>query len=229
MRRNGRTLEIGGIATPVENGRIASVFVAGALFILCMPLMLATAMIVFATLGRPLIFRQLRAGIAARPFSIIKFRTMREDRDATGQLLPDHLRETRLTRLLRRIRLDELPQFLSVARNEMAFVGPRPLGPVTIAGFGELGRVRCRVLPGITGWAQVNGNTRLSNEEKLALDIWYVDHAGWWLDTRILLLTVSTLIAGEKRNATSIHEAERHVAERYGACVLLTSTGEDRR
>lgn len=218
-----------GIATPAESGRFASVLMASALFILCLPLMLATAVVVLATLGRPLIFRQLRAGIGARPFSIVKFRTMREDRDPAGQLLPDHLRETRLTRFLRRMRLDELPQFLSVARGEMAFVGPRPLGPVTISEFGELGRVRCRVLPGITGWAQVNGNTRLSNEEKLALDIWYVDHGDRWLDMRILLLTVLTLIAGEKRNVMHVDEARRHLADRYGASAPPGPLGESRR
>lgn len=217
------------IAKPAENGRFVSALVASALFILCVPLMLATAAIVLATLGRPLIFRQLRAGIGARPFSIVKFRTMRDDRDQTGQLLPDHLRETRLTRFLRRVRLDELPQFLSVARGEMAFIGPRPLGPVTIAEFAELGRMRCRVLPGITGWAQVNGNTRLSNEEKLALDIWYVDHGDRWLDLRILLLTVSTLIAGEKRNVLHVDEARRHLAERYGVSTPLGPLGESRR
>ncbi|WP_246811812.1 sugar transferase [Ensifer sp. ENS11] len=230
MRRNGRhALDMGPIAVPAENGRIDSVLIAGVLLVLCLPLMLLAAAIVFATLGWPLIFRQLRAGLGAKPFSIVKFRTMREGRDANGHLLPDHLRATRLTWFLRRTRLDELPQFLSVARGEMAFVGPRPLGPTTIAEFGELGRVRCRVLPGITGWAQVNGNTLLSNEEKLALDIWYVDHADRWLDTRILVMTVLTLLAGEKRNDRHLAEARRHIAERYGAAAPFAPLGESHR
>ncbi|MEI3855782.1 MULTISPECIES: sugar transferase [Ensifer] len=220
MRRDGQyTCEMEPTAGLAENGRIVGAIVAGALFVLCIPLMLATAAFVFFALGRPLLFRQLRAGIGAKPFSIVKFRTMGEERDAIGQLLPDHLRETMLTRFLRRVRLDELPQFLSVARGDMAFVGPRPLGLTTVAEFGELGRVRCRVLPGITGWAQVNGNTRLSNEEKLALDVWYVDHVGLRLDTRILFLTALTLISGEKRNDKHLKEARRHLAERYGAAI----------
>ncbi len=111
----------------------------------------------------------------------------------------------------------------------MAFVGPRPLGLTTIAGFGELGRVRCRVLPGITGWAQVNGNTRLSNEEKLALDVWYVDHVSLRLDTRILFLTALTLISGEKRNDKHLKEARRHLAERYGASIPPGAVEADRR
>ncbi|WP_457585282.1 sugar transferase [Ensifer canadensis] len=220
---------MGPVAAPVVNGRIDSVLVAVALLVLSLPLMLMTAVVVLATLGRPLIFRQLRAGLAAKPFSIVKFRTMREDRDANGHLLPDHRRETRLTWFLRRTRLDELPQFLSVARGEMAFVGPRPLGPATIAQFGELGRIRCRVLPGITGWAQVNGNTRLSNEEKLALDIWYVDHADRWLDIRILVLTALTLIAGEKRNDRHLAQARGHLAARYGAAAPFSPLGESHR
>ncbi len=93
------------------------------------------------------------------------------------------------TALLRRLRFDELPQLIAVLSGDMSMVGPRPLPLATVAGFGELGRMRCRIAPGMTGWAQVNGNTRLSDEEKIALDLWYVAHTSLWLDARILLLT----------------------------------------
>jgi lipopolysaccharide/colanic/teichoic acid biosynthesis glycosyltransferase len=175
---------------------------------------LVTAGVVWATLGRPLLFRQARSGLAQRPFALVKFRTMRDLRDAAGEPLPDAERETAVTRLIRRLRLDEIPQLLAIVSGEMRFIGPRPLKPETIAGFGMLGEVRCSVPPGLSGWAQVNGNTRLSNDEKLALDVWYVDHRSPALDARILVLTVATLLTGEARRPAAIAQAEAHLAAR---------------
>jgi lipopolysaccharide/colanic/teichoic acid biosynthesis glycosyltransferase len=133
-----------------------------------------------------------------RVFTVNKFRTMTEARGPDGRLLPDALRQTRATALLRRLRLDELPQLFSVLSGDMSLVGPRPLPLATVAGFGDLGRIRSLVAPGLTGWAQVSGNTRLSDEDKVALDLWYVAKASLWLDIRILLLTVATVITGER-------------------------------
>ncbi len=187
-----------------------------ALAVAALPAVL-TAGAVWAALGRPLLFRQVRSGLARRPFTLVKFRTMRDLRDDDGELLPDAERETAATRLIRRLRLDEIPQLLAIAAGDMRFVGPRPLKPETIDGFGALGELRASVPPGLTGWAQVNGNTRLSNAEKLALDIWYVDHRSVALDARILVLTVATLLLGERIRPAALAEAERHLAGRVAS------------
>ena len=174
----------------------------------------ATALAVGLTLGRPILFRQVRSGLGGRLFTVVKFRTMHDRRDGEGRLLPDHLRETPTTRLIRRLRLDEIPQLLAIVSGEMRFVGPRPLQPATIAAFGPLGRVRSSVPPGLTGWAQVNGNTRLTDDEKLALDIWYVDHRSLALDTRILLMTAATILRGEQVDRRALTLAKAHLALR---------------
>lgn len=189
---------------------------ATALLVAAVPFVL-TALVVWLILGRPILFAQTRAGLDARPFTIRKFRTMHDWRDAAGALLADHLRLTPVTRLLRRLRLDELPQLLAILHGDMAFVGPRPLLPSTIQGFGDLGRLRCAVRPGLTGWAQVSGNAQLSDSQKLALDIWYVDHRCRRLDFYILLQTIVILIRGERVELDRVAEAEAHLAARGGA------------
>ena len=132
---------------------------------------------------------------------------MTDARDARGELLPDDSRQTPVTRLLRRTRLDETPQLLNILRRDMALVGPRPLRPETIAKAGARGERRSRVRPGMTGWAQISGNTKLSEDEKFALDLWYVDHRSFWLDLRILLETVLVILQGERRNAARLKQA----------------------
>ncbi|RVK26538.1 sugar transferase [Sinorhizobium meliloti] len=190
---------------------------AGTVFVLCLPLMAVTAVVVWATLGLPLFFTQARAGAGMRVFTVAKFRTMTDARAPDGTLLPDALRQTAATALLRRLRFDELPQLIAVLSGDMSMVGPRPLPLATVAGFGELGRMRCRIAPGMTGWAQVNGNTRLSDEEKIALDLWYVAHTSLWLDARILLLTLKTLVTGERVHARHLQEAREFLSRRLGA------------
>jgi lipopolysaccharide/colanic/teichoic acid biosynthesis glycosyltransferase len=184
-----------------------------ALLVFALPAMM-TAALIRVSLGRPLLFRQLRSGLGGRPFTLVKFRTMHDTRDIHGQLLPDGERETALTRFIRAVRFDEIPQFLAILAGEMNLVGPRPLQPSTVAAFGPLGIVRCQVRPGLTGWAQVNGNTRLSDFEKLALDIWYIDHRSLVLDARILLLTAATLVRGERTRADHIAAALAHLRAR---------------
>jgi lipopolysaccharide/colanic/teichoic acid biosynthesis glycosyltransferase len=179
--------------------------------------MAITASIVWWVLGRPLLFSQTRSGLNRRDFVIYKFRTMHDRLNAAGVPLPDRERETPVTRLLRRLRLDEFPQLLTVLSGEMALIGPRPLLPATIRQMGELGRRRCEICPGITGWAQVNGNTLLADQQKLALDIWYVGNRSLWLDLKILVLTVDMLIRGERVNRANLAAAEAHVAARYPA------------
>lgn len=180
---------------------------AAALLLAALPVLALTAVLVWASVGRPLMFRQTRSGLGAKPFTVCKFRTMHELRDAKGELLPDADRQTAVTRVLRLLRLDEVPQLLAVVKGDMAFVGPRPLLPATIAGFGELGRVRCSVLPGLSGWAQVNGNTCLTDKEKLALDLWYIENRSFALDCRILAMTILVLFKGEHTNSGNLARA----------------------
>ncbi|XEN33287.1 lipopolysaccharide/colanic/teichoic acid biosynthesis glycosyltransferase (plasmid) [Ensifer sp. WSM1721] len=187
--------------------RVLEYALGGVLFIVCLPLMAVTAIVVWVSLGLPLFFTQARAGAGMRVFTVAKFRTMTDARGSDGALLPDQMRQTAATTLLRRLRFDELPQLLAVLAGDMSMVGPRPLPLATVASFGDLGRMRSMVAPGMTGWAQVNGNTLLSDEEKIALDLWYVAHASLWLDARILLLTLKTLVVGEHVNKEQLKVA----------------------
>jgi lipopolysaccharide/colanic/teichoic acid biosynthesis glycosyltransferase len=184
------------------------------LLVALLPVIALTAAIVWLTLGSPVMFSQRRVALGMREIAVSKFRTMSDGRAADGTLLPDAERQTAVTKVLRRFRFDELPQLLAILRGDMSFVGPRPLPKATLAAFGALARIRCTVAPGMTGWAQVNGNTRLTNEEKIALDIWYVDHKSLLLDCHILILTLKTLILGEHVHVTRLRVAEEHLKNR---------------
>lgn len=188
--------------------RFLEVVIALSVLIVSIPFLLAGTVLVGLDLGFPIMFRQVRAGFGRRPITLCKLRTMRNDRDRAGRLLADDDRVTSVGRALRRSRLDEVPQLLAVLKGDLALVGPRPLLPETIAAFGQDGSRRCQVRPGLTGWAQVNGNTRLGDREKLHLDLWYVDHRGTALDLLILWMTVTTLLRGESRSETRIHDAQ---------------------
>lgn len=163
------------------------------------PLMAVIAVAVRVSMGAPVTFRQLRSGLAGAPFEMVKFRSMTDLRDAAGMPLPDEKRMTRLGRLLRRTRLDELPELVNIVRGDMAFIGPRPLLPHTVHQMAAGGVTRGTVRPGLTGLAQVSGNTLLSAEEKLQADIWYVRNRSLALDAQILLRTIAVIVAGEKR------------------------------
>ena len=153
------------------------------------PLMAVIALLLWATMGRPVLFRQARAGLNGRIFQIIKFRTMANSLDNRGRTLPDEMRLTALGRFLRATSLDELPELYNVARGEMSFVGPRPLLAHYMGRYSPEQARRHDVMPGITGWAQINGRNDLTWEEKFALDVWYVDHRSPGLDFHILLRT----------------------------------------
>ncbi len=191
---------------------------AGLLLVLLIVPMLVTALIVLIILGRPVLFRQRRVGLNKKVFVIPKFRTMRDEYNSCGKLLEDDKRVTTITKWLRRLRLDEMPQLIAILRGDMVYVGPRPLLPETIENYGKLGALRCTVKPGVTGWAQVNGNNLLTNSQKLALDIWYIDHKNWVLDLRILALTVYTILMGERIDYKRLKEAETHLEAREKDC-----------
>jgi lipopolysaccharide/colanic/teichoic acid biosynthesis glycosyltransferase len=173
-----------------------------------LPLILVVALLVRCKLGAPVFFRQKRPGLRGGIFEIIKFRTMTNARDAQGNLLPDSDRLTPFGRWLRRTSLDELPELFNVLRGEMSLVGPRPLLIQYLPRYSpEQGR-RHEVQPGITGLAQVKGRNNITWEDKFRLDVWYVDNLTWWLDIKILFLTLGKVIAreGVVEPATGIHQ-----------------------
>ena len=171
------------------------------------PVLAVAALAVAIDLGRPVLFVQGRSGRHGRVFAMAKLRTMADARDADGVLRPDAERVSRLGRWLRRSRIDELPGFWHVLMGDMSLVGPRPLLPATIAAMGDAGRRRGDVRPGLTGWAQVNGNALLGDADKLALDLWYIRHASLRLDVAILLRTLRVVAAGERINLAEVGRA----------------------
>ena len=158
------------------------------------------ALCVWIGFGRPVLYLQLRPGYRARSFTLMKFRTMTAAQDAQGLLLPDAERLTRLGRFLRSYSLDDLPNVWNVLRGEMSLVGPRPLLMQYLERYTAKQARRHEVLPGITGWAQVNGRNALDWEERFRLDVWYVDHWSLGLDLRILWLTAAKVLRREGIN-----------------------------
>jgi lipopolysaccharide/colanic/teichoic acid biosynthesis glycosyltransferase len=169
--------------------RLFDLLAAGLLLLLVSPIMLALAVLVRIQHGRPILFGQKRPGYHGQPFFIYKFRSMTDARAADGSLLPDAQRLTALGSFLRASSLDELPELLNVLRGEMSLVGPRPLLMQYLERYNSEQARRHDVLPGITGWAQINGRNALSWQDKFRLDVWYVDHWSFWLDLKILFLT----------------------------------------
>ncbi len=165
--------------------------------ILLSPLLLAIALLIRLRMGPPVLFRQLRPGYRGQPFTLLKFRTMMDRRDARGQPLPDEQRLTPLGRRLRSFSLDELPELFNVLKGDMSLVGPRPLLMQYLKRYTPEQARRHEVLPGITGWAQVNGRNALTWEDKFRFDVWYVDNWSLWLDIRILLRTLWIVLRRE--------------------------------
>jgi sugar transferase EpsL len=161
------------------------------------PVLLLIALAVWGSLGRPVLFRQVRPGLHGRPFELLKFRTMTEARDAAGELRSDRERLTRFGKWLRASSLDELPELINVLCGDMSLVGPRPLLLEYLGHYSAEQARRHEVRPGITGWAAVHGRNATSWERRLALDVWYVDHWSLGLDLRILLMTVVKVLRRE--------------------------------
>ena len=180
--------------------RILDVSAALAGLIILSPLMALTALAIRLQMGRPVIFRQTRPGLKGRAFTLYKFRTMTEERDAEGALLPDHMRMTTLGNRLRQYSLDELPQLINVLKGDLSLVGPRPLMMAYMPLYNARQMQRHDVKPGITGWAQVNGRNALSWEEKFELDVWYAENRSFWLDVKILAMTMRKVLKHEDIN-----------------------------
>lgn len=162
--------------------------------LLFLPIIIILALLVRFMLGSPVIFRQQRPGLKARPFYVYKFRTMNNKKNSQGELLSDEERLTALGQFLRSSSLDELPSLWNVLKGEMSMVGPRPLLMEYVPLYSLEQARRHEVKPGVTGWAQVNGRNAISWEEKFKLDVWYVDNQSFWLDIKIILLTIKKVL-----------------------------------
>ena len=177
--------------------RLFDICVAGFGILVLSPIIIVLAFCVLIFVGRPVLFVQSRPGLHGRPFTILKFRTMTTGTSEDGEPLPDEQRMTPFGRFLRACSLDELPELINVLAGEMSLVGPRPLLMEYLPLYSREQARRHDVRPGITGWAQVKGRNRLSWEEKFELDVWYVDNRSFWLDLRIIWLTIIKVLKRE--------------------------------
>lgn len=185
-------------------------FVVSVLIILLLsPLILIIAVLLgFSNLGSPFFF-QKRPGKNEKIFKLIKFKTMNDRKDQFGNLLPDEERLTSTGKFVRKTSLDELPQLINVIKGDMSLIGPRPLLIEYLPLYSEMQKKRHRVLPGITGWAQVNGRNAISWDQKFAYDVWYVDHISFALDIRIIWLTVIKIFKSEGINSATSATMEK--------------------
>jgi lipopolysaccharide/colanic/teichoic acid biosynthesis glycosyltransferase len=175
--------------------RCLDLVLASALLLATAPIMAVIALLVLVDLRRPILFRQMRPGLGGRPFSILKFRTMRDLRGADGQPLQNELRLTRIGKFLRSTSLDELPELWNVLTGDMSLVGPRPLLMEYLPLYTARQSRRHEVRPGITGWAQINGRNTVPWDERFEMDVWYVDNRSLWLDVRIMAATIGKIVS----------------------------------
>lgn len=177
--------------------RVIEFCLALILIILLMPLMLLISLFILISMGRPIFFTQLRPGLHAKPFRIIKFRTMTQSDKPDNELTEDLSRLTAYGKWLRKFSLDELPQLFNILLGDLSFVGPRPLLMYNLKYYTQEQARRHLVKPGLTGWAQINGRNSIKWEEKLKLDIWYVDNKSLWLDLKIMFITLFVVLGAK--------------------------------
>ncbi|MFZ5945147.1 MAG: sugar transferase [Bacillota bacterium] len=184
------------------------------IFIIFFPVIIIVAFLVRLMLGKPVIFKQMRPGLKGSLFYLYKFRSMTDDRDKNGQLLPDEKRLTSFGKLLRKLSLDELPQLINVIKGDMSLVGPRPLLMEYLELYNPEQARRHDVRPGITGWAQVNGRNAISWDDKFKLDLWYVDNQSFLLDLKIIWITFIKIFKSEGINQQGKATVEKFRGER---------------
>lgn len=194
--------------------RLFDILVSAAALLLLAPLMLFVGWKIRRKLGSPVLFRQTRPGLHGEPFQMVKFRTMRDAIGPDGQPLPDSERMTPFGSFLRSASLDELPELWNVLKGDMSLVGPRPLLMEYLPLYSPEQARRHEVRPGVTGWAQINGRNALSWEEKFRLDVWYVDNQSFWLDLKILALTVKKVFVREGISAAGEATAAKFTGSR---------------
>ena len=183
--------------------RTLDITVSFSALIVSAPVILGTAIVINKKIGKPIFFKQTRPGKDEKPFEILKFRTMTDERDLNGELLPDKDRMTKTGDFIRKTSIDELPQLINVLKGDLSLVGPRPLLMDYLPLYTEEQRKRHLVKPGITGWAQVNGRNTISWEEKFKLDVWYVENQSFKLDMFILYKTIMNVIKRKDITATN--------------------------
>lgn len=193
--------------------RVMDLMVAVILLICCSPILILAALALTLTNNGNIFFMQPRPGLNGRIFKIVKFKTMDDKRDSHGMLLADDERLTKVGEWIRKLSLDELPQLVNVVRGEMSIVGPRPLLVDYLNLYSVDQARRHQVRPGITGWAQVNGRNAISWKKRLELDIWYVDHQSFWLDVRILWMTILKVIKREGVSADGMKTMPRFTGD----------------
>lgn len=178
-------------------------FLAFFVLLLILPLLIVIGVCLYFSVGYPVLFLQERGGFQGRTIRVIKFKTMTDERNKDGELLPDSMRTTKFGDFLRKCSLDELPQLVNVILGEMSVIGPRPLVVSYLPLYNERQRRRHDVRPGITGWAQVNGRNAISWEKKFELDVYYVENASLFLDVKIVFLTILRVLNSKDINCTS--------------------------
>lgn len=192
--------------------RFFDLTIAFAISIVAIPILLTGSILVLTTLGRPIFFNQKRPGKNGKIFRIWKLRTMSNEKDESGSFLPDDQRLKKVGKVIRALSIDELPQLYNVLRGEMSLVGPRPLLVEYLDIYTEEEMARHSVLPGITGWAQVNGRNAITWKEKLALDVWYVQNWNFFIDIKIIILTITRVF--KKSNLSK----EPNIVTKYNGC-----------
>lgn len=190
--------------------RLADIVGATTLLTVASPILMAAMVAIRLDDGGPIFFIQKRAGRRGKAFNLFKLRSMKLNDlsvEGMGQVGAGHPMVSGVGAILRRLRIDELPQLLNVLKGDMSLVGPRPTVPEQVRAYGDWERRRLEVRPGVTGWAQVHGNTELSWQERIALDIWYVDHWSFGVDLKVLARTLGVVLGGERRHEARLKEA----------------------
>ena len=204
--------------------RLFDIFFSAFLLILLSPLLILIAMLVWIFIGRPVFFVQMRPGLGEKPFSMVKFRTMTNEKDSSGFYLPNNLRETKFGNFLRKTSLDELPEFWNVLKGDMSIVGPRPLLMEYLSLYNDQQRKRHKLKPGITGWSQINGRNGVSWSERFEHDIWYIDHCSFRLDIKILWRTLGKVLS---RDGTILEEGTTMTRFKGNTKILILGGGWD--
>jgi lipopolysaccharide/colanic/teichoic acid biosynthesis glycosyltransferase len=198
--------------------RLLDLAIGVAVLVVASPVLLASAVAVRMSSPGPVLFRQQRVGRYGRMFAALKFRTMQVNTfkvSELGQVDEAHPLVTGVGRILRRTKIDELPQLFNILRGQMSLVGPRPTVAEQVEQYDDFQRLRLQAMPGLTGWAQVNGNTQVTWDERILLDVWYIDHWSVWLDLKILLRTFRVVCFGEKPSPRILQEARDHAYRTY--------------
>ena len=198
--------------------RLFDIILGVILIILFLPFYIVVSLLILLKMGRPILFKQYRPGYREKIFGIYKFRTMTNEKDENGVLLPDEQRLVGVGKFIRSTSLDELPQIFNVLKGEMSFVGPRPLLVEYLPLYNEEQKKRHNVKPGITGWAQVNGRNAISWEQKFAYDVWYVENQSFLLDMKILWMTFLKVVKRSDISSDTSATMEKFQGSKYKEC-----------